>query len=77
MSKSALVVTSEADVVRDEGEAYAARLRAAGLAVVSMRYHGTIHGFMALDPLRETDAARAALLQALDTVHIALHRYRD
>ncbi|MFC8594051.1 alpha/beta hydrolase [Streptomyces atroolivaceus] len=73
----ALVVTSEADVVRDEGEAYAARLRAAGVAVVSMRYHGTIHGFMVLDPLRETDAARAALVQALDTVHIALHRYRD
>ncbi|MFD3612293.1 alpha/beta hydrolase [Streptomyces atroolivaceus] len=72
----ALVVTSEADVVRDEGEAYAARLRAAGVAVVSMRYHGTIHGFMVLDPLRETDAARAALVQALDTVHIALHRYR-
>lgn len=71
----ALVVTSEADVVRDEGEAYAAKLRAAGVAVVSMRYHGTIHGFMVLDPLRETHAARAALVQALDTVHIALHRH--
>jgi acetyl esterase/lipase len=72
----ALVVTGEADVVRDEGEAYAAKLRAAGVAVVSMRYHGTIHGFMVLDPLRETDAARAALVQALDTVHVALHRHR-
>ncbi|MGW1027172.1 hypothetical protein ACWD4J_26355 [Streptomyces sp. NPDC002577] len=38
-----------------------------------MRYHGTIHGFMVLDPLRDTDAARAALIQALDTVHVALH----
>lgn len=72
----ALVLTSEADVVRDEGEAYAAKLRAAGVAVVSMRYHGTIHGFMVLDPLRDTDAARAALVQALDTVHVALHRHR-
>ncbi|WP_309484528.1 alpha/beta hydrolase [Streptomyces himalayensis] len=71
----ALVVTSEADVVRDEGEAYAAKLRAAGVAVVSMRYHGTIHGFMVLDPLRDTDAAHTALVQALDTVHVALHRY--
>ncbi|MFD3537247.1 alpha/beta hydrolase [Streptomyces sp. NPDC058664] len=72
----ALVVTGEADVVRDEGEAYATKLRAAGVPVVSVRYHGTIHGFMVLDPLRETDAARAALVQALDTVHVALHRHR-
>ncbi|MGW2956578.1 alpha/beta hydrolase [Streptomyces eurythermus] len=73
----ALVVTSEADVVRDEGEAYSARLRAAGVDVVSVRYHGTIHGFMVLDPLRETDSARAALIQTLDIVHLALHTRRD
>lgn len=72
----ALVVTGEADVVRDEGEAYATKLRAAGVPVVSVRYHGTIHGFMVLDPLRDTEAARAALVQALDTVHVALHRHR-
>ncbi|MER5739393.1 MULTISPECIES: alpha/beta hydrolase [unclassified Streptomyces] len=73
----ALVITSEADVVRDEGEAYAARLRAAGVEVVSMRYHGTIHGFMVLDRLRDTCSARAALIQTLDTVHLALHTRRD
>ncbi|MEU9858471.1 alpha/beta hydrolase [Streptomyces sp. NPDC047974] len=72
----ALVVTGEADVVRDEGEAYATKLREAGVPVVSVRYHGTIHDFMVLDPLRDTDAARAALVQALDTVHVALHRHR-
>ncbi|WP_328906825.1 alpha/beta hydrolase [Streptomyces sp. NBC_00234] len=72
----ALVVTGEADVLRDEGEAYAAKLRAAGVQVVSMRYHGTVHGFMVLDRLRGTAAARAALVQALDTLHVALHRYR-
>ncbi|MFF5287645.1 alpha/beta hydrolase [Streptomyces sp. NPDC012756] len=71
----ALVVTSEADVVRDEGEAYATKLRAAGVPVVSMRYQGTVHGFMVLDPLRDTDSARAALVQVLDTVHVALHRH--
>ncbi|SEO58215.1 alpha/beta hydrolase [Actinacidiphila rubida] len=70
----ALVVTSEADVVRDEGEAYAAKLREAGVAVVSMRYHGVIHDFMVLNPLRGTDAARAALIQTLDTLHVALHK---
>ncbi|MFD0035070.1 alpha/beta hydrolase [Streptomyces sp. NPDC055059] len=69
-------ITREADVVRDEGEACAAKLREAGVDVVSMRYHGTIHGFMVLDPLRDTDAARAALVQAFDTVHVALHRRR-
>ncbi|MEU5217381.1 alpha/beta hydrolase [Streptomyces sp. NPDC020807] len=72
----ALVVTSEADVVRDEGEAYAAKLRAAGVPVVSLRYQGTIHGFMVLDRLRDTDSARAALVQVLDSVHVALHRHR-
>jgi hypothetical protein len=41
-----------------------------------MRYHGTIHDFVVLDPLRDTEAARAALIQALDTVHVALHRHR-
>ncbi|MGW1246071.1 alpha/beta hydrolase [Streptomyces sp. NPDC002535] len=71
----ALVVTSEADVLRDEGEAYARRLRAAGVPVVSVRYAGTVHGFLVLDRLRDTDAARAALVQALDTVHVALHRH--
>ncbi|MER5202393.1 alpha/beta hydrolase [Streptomyces sp. NPDC002825] len=71
----ALVVTSEADVVRDEGEAYAAKLRAAGVPVVSLRYQGTIHGFLVLDRLRDTESARAALLQVLDTVHVALHRH--
>ncbi|MGW2180471.1 alpha/beta hydrolase [Streptomyces sp. NPDC001732] len=73
----ALVVTSEADVVRDEGEAYSARLRVAGVEVVSVRYHGTIHGFMVLDRLRDTASARAALVQTLDIVHVALHSRRD
>ncbi|MFD3530368.1 alpha/beta hydrolase [Streptomyces sp. NPDC058664] len=70
----ALVLTAEADVARDEGEAYAARLREAGVSVVSARYHGTIHGFVLFDALRHSDTARAARTQALDTLHVALHR---
>ena len=44
----ALVIVDEADVLRDEGEAYAARLRRAGVAVTSVRYDGITHDFMML-----------------------------
>ncbi|WP_344343603.1 alpha/beta hydrolase, partial [Kitasatospora putterlickiae] len=63
----------EADVLRDEGEAYAARLRQADVPVVSVRYHGTIHGFVLFDLLRDTEASRAARIQLTDTLHTALH----
>ncbi|MFI1499847.1 alpha/beta hydrolase [Streptomyces platensis] len=69
----ALVVTAEADVLRDEGDAYAARLRAAGVPVVAMCYQGVVHGFLLLGTLCPTSTARAALIQAVDTVHVALH----
>jgi acetyl esterase len=54
----------EADVLRDEGEAYAAKLRAAGVPVTTVRYNGTIHDFMLLNSLTETCATRAAIGQA-------------
>ncbi|MFJ4870539.1 alpha/beta hydrolase [Streptomyces sp. NPDC088757] len=72
----ALVITAEADILRDEGEAYAAKLRSAGVSVVSVRYHGTIHAFVLFDMLRESDAARAARTQTVDTLHTALHQSR-
>jgi acetyl esterase len=55
----------EADVLRDEGEAYAAKLRSAGVPVTTVRYNGTIHDFMLLNALRETRATRAAIDQAI------------
>jgi acetyl esterase len=54
----------EADVLRNEGEAYAAKLRSAGVPVTAVRYNGTIHDFMLLNALSETHATRAAIDQA-------------
>jgi acetyl esterase/lipase len=61
----ALVITGEADVLRDEGEAYATKLRQAGVAVTAVRYQGIIHDFVMVNALRETQAAEAAINQAI------------
>jgi len=68
----ALVITGEADVLRDEGEAYAAKLRKAGVGVTAVRYEGIIHDFVMLNALRQTRAARAAIEQATDFLNEAL-----
>jgi acetyl esterase len=63
----------EADVLRDEGEAYAARMRAAGVAVTTVRYDGITHDFMMLNPLSDTHATRAAVAQAISVLRQVLH----
>ena len=73
----ALVIVDEADVLRDEGEAYAARLRAAGVAVTTVRYDGITHDFMMLNPLSGTHATRAAVAQATSVLREALHSSGD
>ncbi|MBB5926623.1 alpha/beta hydrolase [Streptomyces echinatus] len=69
----ALVITGEADVLRDEGEAYANKLRAAGVPVTAVRFQGIIHDFVMLNALRGTHAAEAAISMAVRTLHTALH----
>jgi acetyl esterase/lipase len=66
------LIVDEADVLRDEGEAYAARLRAAGVAVTTVRYDGITHDFMMLNPLSDTHATRAAVAQAISILRDAL-----
>ncbi|WP_426448251.1 alpha/beta hydrolase [Paenibacillus sp. S-38] len=60
----ALVITAEADVLRDEGEAYANKLREAGVRVTAARFQGTIHDFVMLNALADTAAARGAIALA-------------
>ncbi len=59
-----MVINGEFDVLRDEGEAYAHKLNEAGVKVTAVRYLGTIHDFVMLNPITETPATRAAIKQA-------------
>ncbi|HET9661707.1 MAG TPA: alpha/beta hydrolase [Thermomicrobiales bacterium] len=68
----ALVITDEADVLRDEGEAYGRRLREAGVDVTAVRYEGVFHDFMMLNALADTNATRAAIARTARALRSAL-----
>jgi acetyl esterase len=62
----AIVITAELDPLRDEGEAYGRRLRAAGVDCEIVRYRRMLHGFYSLPGV--VPAARTAIQQAADAL---------
>lgn len=70
---STLILTVENDVLRDEGEAYARKLDNAGVDVINVRINGTIHDFMMLNALSETDPVKGALKIICSVLRSELH----
>jgi len=68
-----LIVTAEADVLRDEGEAFAARLREAGVKATNARFGGITHDFVMVNSLHDTEAAKHAIWLATAAFTAALH----
>jgi acetyl esterase/lipase len=68
----ALIISSEFDVLRDEGEAYAHKLNEAGVSVVSVRCLGTIHDFVMLNALANTPATLNAIALANESLRKTL-----
>ncbi len=68
----ATVITAEADVLRDGGEAYATKLREAGNDVTAVRIGGVIHDFMMINSMRETNGAQAGFDIAIAALRRAL-----
>jgi acetyl esterase len=66
----AMVMTAEYDLLRDQGEAYAQKLKEAGVPVTLKRYAGMFHPFFSLGGA--IDAAGAALADAATALRMAL-----
>ena len=63
----ALIIVDENDILRDQGEAYASKLRDADVPTACVRFNGTMHDFMMLNALRDTETTRAAMSLAAST----------
>lgn len=69
-----LVITAENDVLRDEGEAYAAHLSEAGVETACVRINGTIHDFIMLAPLAHTMPTKTAFRLIIATLRHVLRK---
>lgn len=56
-----MIINGQADVLRSEGEAFGEKLRCAGVDVTAIRVQGTIHDFVMLNDLDQTEACRIAM----------------
>lgn len=70
---SALIITNECDVLRDEGEAYAHKLIEAGVDTTAIRLLGTIHDCAMLNALADTPAVQVAINLAIFKLYQAFN----
>jgi acetyl esterase len=69
---SALIITAEYDILRDEGEDYGRRLQEAGVPVTISRYAGMIHGFFGMP--RTFAKATVAMNEVTQALRAAFER---
>jgi len=67
-----LIINAEADVLRDEGELFAARLRQAGVKATNARFGGIVHDFVMVNSLHDTEASKHAIMLAVAALKAAL-----
>lgn len=70
----AMIINGECDVLRDEGEAYAVKLREAGVDVTSIRFGAMIHDFVMVNSLDQSNACRAAMDVSTDWLNHKNHQ---
>lgn len=68
-----MIINGQADVLRSEGEAFGEKLRCAGVDVTALRVQGTIHDFVMLNALDQTNACRTAMDASTEWLNRKMH----
>ena len=69
----ALIINGSADVLHDDGARFADKLREAGVPVTHVTYSAIIHDFVMVNSMHDTNAAKAAVAQAVQALKGALY----
>lgn len=72
-----MIINGQADVLRSEGEAFGEKLRCAGVDVTAVRIQGTIHDFVMLNALDQTNACRIAMDASVEWINRLNEKYRQ